>query len=104
VTDITQLAPSLPRDLDGFHVETDAARERGDIILDRPPLNIITLPQREHLGSRLRRSTPIRLFALSYCGQRASIFRVVAKSAAFSRRRPNMFYGSLGILQRRRDV
>ncbi|MEY4878743.1 MAG: hypothetical protein RJB62_211, partial [Pseudomonadota bacterium] len=28
--------------LDGFHVEIDAARERADIILDRPPLNIIS--------------------------------------------------------------
>jgi 2-oxoglutaroyl-CoA hydrolase len=49
MTDITQLAPSLPRDLDGFHVEIDAALERGDIILDRPPLNIITMSQREQL-------------------------------------------------------
>src|SRR5262252_5833021 len=49
MTDITQLAPLLPRDLDGFHVEIDAAREYGDIILDQPPLNIITMLQREQL-------------------------------------------------------
>ena len=49
MTDISQLAAPLPRDPDGFHIETDAARERGDIILDRPPLNIITMPQREQL-------------------------------------------------------
>ena len=27
--------------LDGFRVEIDATRERADIILDRPPLNIV---------------------------------------------------------------
>jgi 2-oxoglutaroyl-CoA hydrolase len=35
--------------LDGFRVEIDAGRERADIVLDRPPLNIVTMPQREQL-------------------------------------------------------
>jgi 2-oxoglutaroyl-CoA hydrolase len=35
--------------LDGFRVEIDAARERADIVLDRPPLNVISMPQREQL-------------------------------------------------------
>ena len=35
--------------LDGFRVEVDAARERADIILDRPPLNVITMAEREQL-------------------------------------------------------
>ena len=35
--------------LDGFRVDIDPARERGDIILDRPPLNIISLVQRDQL-------------------------------------------------------
>ena len=35
--------------LDGFRVEADAARQRLDIILDRPPLNVITMNQREQL-------------------------------------------------------
>lgn len=34
---------------DGFRVEVDEARERGDIILDRPPFNIIAMPQRDQL-------------------------------------------------------
>jgi 2-oxoglutaroyl-CoA hydrolase len=38
-----------PDGLDGFRVEVDAARERVDIILDRPPLNVITMAQREQL-------------------------------------------------------
>jgi 2-oxoglutaroyl-CoA hydrolase len=34
---------------DGFRVEIDPDRERGDVILDRPPLNVITMPQRDEL-------------------------------------------------------
>ena len=36
-------------DLDGFRVEIDPDRERADLILDRPPYNIITMPQRDQL-------------------------------------------------------
>lgn len=35
--------------LDGFTVEIDAARERADIILNRPPMNVISMPQRDQL-------------------------------------------------------
>ena len=35
--------------LDGFRVEIDVAQERADIILDRPPFNIIEMPQRDQL-------------------------------------------------------
>ncbi len=35
--------------LDGFRVEIDADRERADIVLDRPPLNVISMPQRDQL-------------------------------------------------------
>ncbi len=34
---------------DGFRVEVNAGDERGDIVLDRPPLNVITMPEREEL-------------------------------------------------------
>ncbi|WP_435102447.1 enoyl-CoA hydratase/isomerase family protein [Arhodomonas sp. AD133] len=34
---------------DGFRVEVDAARERADIVLDRPPLNVVSMPQRDQL-------------------------------------------------------
>jgi len=34
---------------DGFRVEIAAAHERADIVLDRPPLNVITMPQRDEL-------------------------------------------------------
>lgn len=36
-------------DLDGFRVEIDPDRERADIVLDRPPLNVIMMPQRTQL-------------------------------------------------------
>ena len=35
--------------LDGFRIELDPARERVDIILDRPPLNVIEMGQRDQL-------------------------------------------------------
>ncbi|MEM1197968.1 MAG: enoyl-CoA hydratase/isomerase family protein [Pseudomonadota bacterium] len=37
------------KELDGFRVEIDDARERADIILARPPLNVISMPQRDQL-------------------------------------------------------
>ena len=35
--------------LDGFRVEIDTASQRADVILDRPPLNVIEMPQRDQL-------------------------------------------------------
>jgi 2-oxoglutaroyl-CoA hydrolase len=35
--------------LNGFRVEIDRQRERSDVILDRPPFNIIEMPQRDQL-------------------------------------------------------
>ncbi|HTU56675.1 MAG TPA: enoyl-CoA hydratase/isomerase family protein [Acetobacteraceae bacterium] len=35
--------------LDGFRVEIDAARARADIVLARPPMNTISMPQRDQL-------------------------------------------------------
>ena len=35
--------------LNGFRVEVDPEKQRADIILDRPPLNIIEIPQRDQL-------------------------------------------------------
>jgi 2-oxoglutaroyl-CoA hydrolase len=37
------------KELDGFRVEIDEARERADVVLDRPPFNIISMPQRDQL-------------------------------------------------------
>ena len=37
------------QNLDGFRVDVDAARERADIVLARPPMNVISMPQRDEL-------------------------------------------------------
>lgn len=42
-------AQTLLEKLDGFSVVIDPAKERADIILDRPPFNIILMAQREQL-------------------------------------------------------
>lgn len=41
------LAPDHPHD--GFRIEIDEAHARGDIVLDRPPYNVITMPQRDQM-------------------------------------------------------
>ena len=43
------LVPALPESFDGFRLELDPERQRADVILDRPPLNIITMVEREQL-------------------------------------------------------
>ncbi|ARP79950.1 crotonase [Bordetella genomosp. 8] len=42
-------AHHLLADLDGFRVEIDESRQRADIVLARPPFNIIAMPQRDQL-------------------------------------------------------
>ena len=37
--------------LDGFRVEVDRAAARADIVLDRPPLNVVSMPQRDQLAA-----------------------------------------------------
>ncbi|GHB30061.1 enoyl-CoA hydratase/isomerase family protein [Salinicola rhizosphaerae] len=39
----------LSSTFDGFHVHVDSERERADIVLDRPPFNIIAMTQRDAL-------------------------------------------------------
>jgi 2-oxoglutaroyl-CoA hydrolase len=40
---------TLLQNLNGFRVEINAAKQRADIILNRPPFNIIVMPQRDQL-------------------------------------------------------
>ena len=49
MTALTHPAQTLLEKLDGFRVEIDPARERADIVLQRPPFNIIAMPQRDQL-------------------------------------------------------
>jgi 2-oxoglutaroyl-CoA hydrolase len=63
------------KSLDGFRVEIDAARERADIILDRPPLNVITMPQRDQLRlvfETLDANPAVRIIVLRAVGQHFS--------------------------------
>jgi 2-oxoglutaroyl-CoA hydrolase len=49
MTDLTHRGQTLLDNLDGFTVEIDAARERADIVLDRPPFNVISMHARDQL-------------------------------------------------------
>ncbi|MBV8509296.1 MAG: enoyl-CoA hydratase/isomerase family protein [Xanthobacteraceae bacterium] len=61
--------------LDGFRVEVDAARERADIVLDRPPLNVIEMPQRDQLRmvfEALDEDARVRVIVLRAVGEHFS--------------------------------
>jgi 2-oxoglutaroyl-CoA hydrolase len=45
---MSSIAPAAQA-LDGFRVEIDPERARADIVLDRPPFNIINMPQRDQI-------------------------------------------------------
>src|SRR5262249_53510198 len=49
MSDVMTFADARLASLDGFRVEIDRARERADVILDRPPLNVVSMPQRDQL-------------------------------------------------------
>src|SRR5882672_330569 len=61
--------------LDGFRVEMDPARERADVILDRPPFNIIEMPQRDQLRlvfEALDEDARVRVIVLRSVGEHFS--------------------------------
>ena len=61
--------------LDGFRVEIDPARERADIVLDRPPLNVIEMAQRDQLRlvfEALDDDARVRVIVLRAAGQHFS--------------------------------
>jgi 2-oxoglutaroyl-CoA hydrolase len=69
------IAPQIPSDLDGFRVEIDPGRERADIVLDRPPFNIISMAQRDQLRvafEALDADDRVRLVVLRAAGQNFS--------------------------------
>jgi 2-oxoglutaroyl-CoA hydrolase len=60
---------------DGFRVEIDEAHERADIILDRPPLNVVSMPQREQLRlafELLDEDARVRVIVLRAAGEHFS--------------------------------
>jgi 2-oxoglutaroyl-CoA hydrolase len=61
--------------LDGFRVEIDPERERGDIVLDRPPLNVVSMPQRDQLRlafEALDEDARVRVIVLRAVGEHFS--------------------------------
>ena len=49
MTQLTHPAHTQLQQLDGFRVEIDPQRERADIVLHRPPYNVISMAQRDQL-------------------------------------------------------
>jgi 2-oxoglutaroyl-CoA hydrolase len=61
--------------LNGFRVEIDTGRERADVILDRPPLNVIEMPQRDQLRlafEALDEDARVRVIVLRALGEHFS--------------------------------
>ena len=74
MTTMTFADPRLAS-LDGFRVEIDAGSERADVILDRPPFNIISMPQRDQLRlvfEALDEDTRVRVIVLRAIGEHFS--------------------------------
>ena len=61
--------------LDGFRVELDETHERADVVLDRPPFNIIAMPQRDQLRlvfEALDEDPRVRIIVLRAAGEHFS--------------------------------
>jgi 2-oxoglutaroyl-CoA hydrolase len=61
--------------LDGFRVEIDPEHERADLVLDRPPLNVISMPQRDQLRlvfEALDEDARVRIIVLRAVGEHFS--------------------------------
>jgi len=72
---ITHPHAALLDNLDGFRVEIDADRERADIILDRPPLNVVSMSERDQLCAvfdALDRDDRVRVIVLRSSGENFS--------------------------------
>jgi 2-oxoglutaroyl-CoA hydrolase len=65
----------FPANPDGFRLILDEAGQRGDIVLDRPPLNVISMTQREELKSAfetLDRNPVVRVIVVRSQGEHFS--------------------------------
>lgn len=72
---MTTFSDSRLQKLDGFRVEIDPDRERADIVLDRPPLNVIEMSQRDQLRlvfEALDEDAGVRVIVLRAIGQHFS--------------------------------
>src|SRR6516164_2831231 len=72
---VSSFSDSRLAKLDGFRVEIDRARERADIVLDRPPLNVIEMDERDQLRlvfEALDEDTRVRVIVLRAVGEHFS--------------------------------
>lgn len=72
---MTAITAPLPTELDGFRIEIDAARERADVILDRAPMNTVSMPQRDQLRAAfevLDADPSVRIIVLRAMGEHFS--------------------------------
>jgi 2-oxoglutaroyl-CoA hydrolase len=75
MSQLTHPAQTILEKLDGFSVIIDAARERADIVLERPPFNIISMAQREQLRlvfESLDENPAVRVIVLRAVGEHFS--------------------------------
>lgn len=75
MTQLSHPAHTLLEHLDGFSVIIDAERERADIVLDRPPFNIISMAQRDQLRlvfESLDENPAVRVIVLRAVGEHFS--------------------------------
>ena len=76
------LSTSLPDNPDGFRIALDTSRERADIVLQRPPLNVVAMPQANNCDRLSKRWTEMSVFVSSYSVPKENTFRRVATSRA----------------------
>jgi 2-oxoglutaroyl-CoA hydrolase len=75
MTQLSHPAQTLLEQLDGFSVIIDPARERADIVLERPPFNIISMAQRDQLRlvfESLDENPAVRVIVLRAVGEHFS--------------------------------
>ena len=75
MTTLRYPAQTMLDKLDGYRVEIDESHERADIILDRPRLNIISMPQRDQLRltfEALDEDARVRVIVLRAVGEHFS--------------------------------
>ncbi|HEU0196264.1 MAG TPA: enoyl-CoA hydratase/isomerase family protein [Nevskiaceae bacterium] len=68
-------AELLPEKFDGFLLSIDADRQRADIVLDRPPYNVISMPERDQLRKvfeALDEDASVRVIVVRAIGQHFS--------------------------------
>jgi 2-furoyl-CoA dehydrogenase large subunit len=98
------IANAVADALGGFRVDVDAARERADIVLARPPMNTISMPQRDQLRQAfeaLDEDERVRVIVLRAEGEHFSSGGYIRD---FWRRRLSMCRGWHGTSRRRRVV